>query len=1065
VELVDEIQGDAVQIAQGLADHRCVGDLQETQVGLLSQVTSIFSAAEPAQEETDERRAILRTLRARRIDGLLSRHIAIVDRSHRHREGVSGGMKVGQQRPRPGVFSNQSKIGAATLLLTAWLAGPVPGFGRPAAVQPRIEFNLPAQPLGDALFQFAAQSRLQIMFADEITEGLQAPRITGQYTPEDALKLLLAGSNLRYRYPNPRTVVVAVPWFSRLRSGKTTVVVSPSSPDGAVEEVIITASRIRDAGRPASTVLTLTRRDIEKTGFTTLPQVLRALPPMFNGGPSEDTRLGNEALHNSSSAIGINLRGLGAGSTLVLVDGRRLAAGAAEGRFVDVSPIPISAIERIEIVLDGISAVYGSDAVGGVVNFITRKDYTGAQTSLTVGTVTEGTTRERQASQLLGDQWEDGGVFLAAEYYWRDRLRATDRAQTANSDLRPFGGSNFNITDGSNPGTLVVGTQSWALPAGQDGAAIDPATLVAGTFNSDNRNRGRDVLPETRRWSALGRAHQQFGERVHGSIDVLYAQRDTRTHSRNVDEELTVTDSNPFYVNPTGGTDPVAVFYNFTDDLGPLFSVATVDTLSATASADVKLGPNWRMRASLGYASEGEENVQRNRINPAALDVALRDPNPLTALNPFGDGSHTNPQTLAAIARDEVRVKRETAARVAQVIADGSLFSLGGRQVKLAVGAEYRRETLDSFSRLGARVLVDRELDRDVAAIFAELLVPLFPRLDLSLAGRHERFSDFGTARIPRIGLRWQALPGIALRGSWGRSFKAPNLVDLDESANFSAVEPLPDTGVPAGSSTALLWGGSNADLEDEHAETWSAGLEWSGPTESGLTMGVSYFSTSFANRIAEVPLALPVDARIEPFVNRAPTLAQRERVCFHSEFLGSPDDCLSAPIDMIVDLRTNNVAITRTSGADVEVAYRVNTGVGTLDFGLNTTRLFRFEQAALRTLPAIDLLDTASNPQKFRVRASTGWARGAFGMHAAINYAGAYRDTVSVPARRIGSWTTIDLHMSAELMRDSELALDIYNAFDEMPPFYNNASGVAYDRENADVLGRFASLTVRKRW
>jgi iron complex outermembrane receptor protein len=970
-------------------------------------------------------------------------------------------MKVGQQRSQPAVFSNQSKIGA--LVLAAWLIGPVPGLGQPVAVQPRIDYDLPAQPLAAALNQFGRQSDLFVSFAVYMTEGLQAPRIRGQYTPEDALKLLLEGTKLRYRYRNPQTIHLSLPWFARFRSPKPSD--PPLPPNGTVEEVVITASRIREAGRPASTVITLTRQDIEKTGYTTVQQVVRALTQVFNGGPSEDTRLGNEALFNSSYAIGLNMRGLGAGSTLVLIDGHRLAAGGSEGRFVDISAIPITAIERIEIVLDGISALYGSDAVGGVVNFITRKDYSGAQTSLNFGTVTAGTTRERQVSQLLGDQWEDGGASVAVEYHWRDRLAASDRAQTANSDLRPFGGSNFNLTDGSNPGTLLIGRQRWALPAGQNGTAIDPATLIAGTFNSDNRNRGRDVLPETRRWSALGRAHQQFGKRVHASIDVLYGQRDTRTNSRNVDMELTVTDANPFYVHPTGGTDPVVVSYNFTDDLGPLFSAATIDTLSATASANVKMGRAWRVSASIGYASEGQENVQQNRINTAALAAALADPDPLTALNPFGDGSHTNPETLAAIARDDALVKRDVSARVAQVLADGSLFSLGGRDIKLAVGTEYRRETLSSFSRIGAGVIVDRKLDRDVAAIFAELFVPLFPRLDLSLAARHERFSDSGNANVPRIGLRWQTLPSLALRGTWGRSFKAPNLVDLDESANISVIEPLTDTGVPAGSSTALLWGGSNADLQDEHAETWSAGLEWVPPAVPGFTMGVSYFSTNFANRVAEVPFAFVVDASLEPLVNREPTNAQRERICFHSTFSGRIEDCLSAPIGMILDLRTNNLAMTQTAGADVDAAYRVDTAIGTLDFGLNATRLFRFEQAALRTLPAIDLLDTASNPQKFRVRASAGWARGAFGMHAAINHAGSYRDTVSVPARRIGSWTTIDLQVTAELMRDSQLALDICNAFDEMPPFYNNPSGVGYDRENADVLGRFASLTVRKRW
>src|SRR5262249_15156173 len=156
-------------------------------------------------------------------------------------------------------------------------------------------------------------------------------------------------------------------------------------------------------------------------------------------GPTQDTHLGPEAQSNSALGTGINLRGLGARATLVLINGRRLASSGTDAEFVDIESIPLSAVERIDILPDSASALYGADAVGGVVNFIMRKDFAGAESVARAGTGTASTLKEYLVAQTLGHHWTGGRGMISFEFYRRDPLQAAARSYAV-SDLRPFGG-------------------------------------------------------------------------------------------------------------------------------------------------------------------------------------------------------------------------------------------------------------------------------------------------------------------------------------------------------------------------------------------------------------------------------------------------------------------------------------------------------------------------------------------------------------------------------------------------------------------------------------------------
>ena len=168
--------------------------------------------------------------------------------------------------------------------------------------------------------------------------------------------------------------------------------------------------------------------------------------------PHRTPHLGTEAQTNSGLGTGVNLRGLGAGATLVLMNGRRIAPSGTAGVFVDIDNIPLAALERVDMLADSASALYGADAVGGVINLIMRDNFTGAETLASSGIGTHSTLRSYLVSQTIGHKWDDATAMLAVEFYRRDALPADQRAYTL-SNLTSLGGSDFDVNFG-NPGNI-----------------------------------------------------------------------------------------------------------------------------------------------------------------------------------------------------------------------------------------------------------------------------------------------------------------------------------------------------------------------------------------------------------------------------------------------------------------------------------------------------------------------------------------------------------------------------------------------------------------------------------
>lgn len=965
---------------------------------------------------------------------------------------------------------------------------------------PPVEFHIEGGDATTTLTEFSRQARLQLLFDYNVVKGHTTKPLDGILQPAEALRRLLANSDLDFDFVNERTLAVMQkrtpaesdpsttgPKPAKRSAGrsKTNRIAADAASD-PVEIVRITGTYIRDKIPVGQEIISASREDIEATGAATPADFLSTLPQTFGGGPNQDTYIGQEAQTNSGFGVGENLRGLGARATLVLIDGRRVAPSGTEGEFVDVENIPLTAIERIDILPDSASATYGADAVGGVVNFILRQKFEGAETIARGGSGTRGDLQEYLLSQTLGKAWDGGNALVSFEFYSRGALPAADRAYAV-SDLRPYGGGNFD-TNLTNPGNIInpVTGQTWAIPSAQNGMRLAMTDLVAGTQNLQSLySDGDQIIPSQQRWSLYTNVRQALGDRVGVFTKLLLAHRDAAETLSGEGATLVAPPTNPFYVNPTGLPGPVMVNYNFGKDLGPIRGSVGVDTLNATSGLDFDPGASWHISAYGSFVREKQNYVGHNYVDLAAAELALADPNPATALNPFGDGSFTNPATLQRI-RTGNRIWLDSQLQTADLVADGPIAELPGGPLKLALGVDRRNQFFTmSQTTISPTPPTNANLSRGVLSAFGEFIAPVvsdsnevpgIAHLEVSAAARYEAYSMFGSATTPKVGVLWSPTKTLSLRGTWSRAIRPPTLSDLDTSHNQAVSVPLPNPAAPGGATPTLIWEGGNATVQPERARSWTGGLDFAPAGLPGLTLGLTYFNTVFTHRIQSNTLTFNIltDPAYAALVTRNPSAAEISFICTHSSyFQGSTAACMNSAPDAIVDLRVLNLAALQTDGIDFNSRYQHSLPVGQLRLDLNGTWLLHFKQAQTPDAPLTSLLSTQNEPIDLRMRATAGWGVAGFHAQVAANFANGYHDIASTPPRRIDSWTTIDLQLrydipdtSSRWLRGTRIELNAHNVFNVDPPFLDNQIvGIGYDQENANPYGRQLSLELRKSW
>ena len=305
---------------------------------------------------------------------------------------------------------------AATAAYALLLATSSAAASAQAQPQSQYVFDLAAESLSVALREVAVRTGRNVIAPDELVQGRKAPPLSGSFSAEQAVAKLLEGSDLRYRLVDGTLVIERIPVGER----------PAPEPVGAGQEIVVTGTHLR--GAPVtSPLITITRSDIEESAPASVEELMRRLPQNVSAGVAQE----NFAVPGAGSDItlhgaGVNLRGLGQRATLVLVNGRRIAPSGT-GSFVDISLIPISAVERVEILTDGASAIYGSDAVGGVVNFILRRDLRGFETMVQAGTSMRGGGDQLLASLTGGTGWSSGEALVTYEYRHDGAVRAGQR--------------------------------------------------------------------------------------------------------------------------------------------------------------------------------------------------------------------------------------------------------------------------------------------------------------------------------------------------------------------------------------------------------------------------------------------------------------------------------------------------------------------------------------------------------------------------------------------------------------------------------------------------------------
>jgi len=939
-----------------------------------------------------------------------------------------------------------------------------------------VALDIPAQPLAQSLRDLANTSGHTVLADTDIVAGKTAPAVHGSYTVGEALALLLAGSGLE---------VVEAGNAYAVRAAK------PGEPQD--KQILVTGTRIRGQEPAGAHVITIDRTAIEQSGLATTQSIIASIPQNFGGGPNEGT-VGFTERNGANSNLGygasVNLRGLGANSTLTLIDGNRLALGGGGGTFVDLSLIPASAIERIEVLADGASAIYGSDAVAGVVNVRLRRDFEGAETSFHSGFANG--FSEFQASQIIGTKWATGHIMVAYEFYGRGRLGSEDRAY-ATEDLRRFGGPNYDQPY-ANPGTIIAADgSSWGIPKGQNGTNLTASELTPGVTNLADGRTQTDLLPETRRNAAVIALEQEITPTVTLRLLGMAADRHSNMRTFALNSPVTVPTSNPFYVDPIGTGQPVQVEYDFRDDLGPPVDESHVTNWAASGSIQAKLG-EWGAELSGTYSREREQLDSINLVNYARLAVALADPNPATAFNVFGDGSHTAQATVNYVRGSVLQIDRSRQS-TAGLKFDGPLFALPGGPLRLAIGGEYRgewegfNETDDDYSLTPMDGgTAGFPLLRDVLAGFAEVSAPLvgpdqgiagIHRLDLSIAGRYEHYSDFGSTANPKLGVTWEPVAGLALRGSFGTSFHAPGFDDVRQGQGLNQFVPLPlaNPSSPTGTSNVVALFGNNPAIGPERARTFTAGIDLRPSGIRGLVLSATWFNVSYRDQIynpaVDIFNFLTQPSRFASLISASPS-ASTVSGFYASPYFFNPYDISAGSVTYVVDARNANLAGTHLEGIDFDLGLRRPLAHGSAELGVSGTWLQHMDQQTTVTSPRVSVLGTIGNPVRLRMRGRATAQIGGFGLASFVNFTAGYTNNAVTPSEPVASWTTVDFQIAHSLgwiggpLKNTKLSVSITNAFNRAPPYVNDAtpySASGFDPEQASAIGRMIGLQLVKSW
>lgn len=605
-----------------------------------------------------------------------------------------------------------------------------------------------------------------------------------------------------------------------------------------LDRIEVTGSRIKRAEiEGALPVTVISRADIDISGKVSVAELLQS--STFNSFGSLTPASGSSAQSFSE----LSLRGLGGGRTLILIDGRRAPVSPQIGEGQDLNSIPLAAVERVEILSDGASAIYGADALGGVVNIITRKDFNGVELTLGKGQSERGGDTEL-GSAMFGVSGDRGRVLGGVSY--------NRRGITFISDL-PWVG----------PGASSYSNNyyNFALnPQGKPVATANQGAVPGGCTNTGFYMSGATCLYDFNLVAADTASIDQKGLFARGDYqinddwNVYFSGNVTRVESFGrfapTPEYIFVTAASP---NNTRGVDTL-IKHRFAA-LGPR------DNYDNTNVYDFTLGFNWQAsekvavdfglrRSDSSFTSHGYNYVNIPRA------TQLFESGAYDVFNPEGNSQDVLDDIRATTTRNGFFKQDEV-----YVGANIDMFEMAGGTSVVAVGAEHRKEDYaDIYDAQSAAGNVGGSSgnssfgSRTLSSLYGEWILPFLPSLEADVAVRYDDYSDFGDSTSPKVSLRWHPIDSLTFRGSYGEGFRAPPLTIINAQAAFSADTVVDgptaiQLGRPPGA--AIQVDGlvvATPDLQPEESSQWSLGVVWD--ATDWLNMSLDYYDIEITNQI-----------------------------------------------------------------------------------------------------------------------------------------------------------------------------------------------------------------------
>ncbi|MBN7799021.1 TonB-dependent receptor [Parahaliea mediterranea] len=941
-------------------------------------------------------------------------------------------------------------------------------------------FAIDASSLSGALIQYSQQSGQPIVFSDRLTRHLPATPLIGGYGSRDALDMLLEDSGLDWELIDGRIIAVYRQECDGqdCDSPRDTVSNNPVYEPGIEETYVygsrLTGSRIRRTDYSGSAPVDVFRSpDIELSGAQSLGELLRFVPAVV--GNSTSTAIAN----GGDGTASVTLRGLPASNTLILINGRRVANDGLAGESVDLNSIPPAAVERIEILKDSASAIYGSDAIAGVVNVIMKQDFRGLLAETYYGETERGDLETRTNTLQYGTGLPNGSLFLSASHYEQEPIFSRDRAVSASADTRALGGTDLRSSATSD--TRVVLADGRTLIA--DGAGYRPA----GPDDLFDYQAYTTAVVPLERTSLYGNAIYDFTERITGLVEFTYLETEaastlapTPVFTAFEQSDLTISADNIH--NPFGEdiTDARRRLVEF-----PERRQLNESEVIRFVAAVEGLYDDWNWDAGYTWSRSEASQITRNLVNADRLQRALgpaagclgAEIDGCTPVDLLGPAGSITPEQVDYI-RADGRVSGYSELSSISFNVSNALLHLPAGRGDVAFGVEYRQESTDkrpddllaSAATLGATNFEATRGKRKITEFYAESVLPVWRSpseavtLHLEGAIRHSNYSDFGDSTNPKLGLLLQLGSELLLRASYSRGFRAPSLNELYEGETeeqafiddpctrpgSAAVLPGCNGQADPSRNQFLTVQGGNPALEPETSHGYSAGFVWTPAALGSLRLSLDLF-----------------EMEQEDVVSSSAQFIVRQNALYGS----FAEDVTRDEMGNLVLVRATNINVGQrlVRGADLGLTYHFpRDRWGQFSLNGNATYLGDYRARTDAAAPEIDFAGT------FRDEASEGlggipqwkwqlglrWHDNRWRASADLHHVSSMKEQLpgTGGTRTIDSWTVMDMQLSYtfDVLEGLRLSLGVDNALDEDAPLAASAFNDNIDGRTHELKGRY---------